>query len=197
MSSILYTPEKRREDLRLATERPIEWPSAWGDIPTILHDIIDRFGIESKKAIEFGVEWGYSTSALANCFDEVVGVDTFKGDIHSGIKEDTYDMTAAYLSDFPNISLVQASYQDYCSEKRSEERSERYGMAHVDIVHTYEDTYACGEWCVRHSDVVIFHDTMSFPDVYRACEDLASKYGLFFYNYEPSFGLGILSKKKI
>lgn len=190
MSSILYVPQSRRGNLYLAMQRP----SAWGDIPTIIQDIIDRFGIENKKAIEFGVEWGFSTSALANYFHQVVGVDTFIGDVHSGVKEDTFETTKGYLSSFQNISLVQASYQDYVSQERE---GERYDFAHVDIIHTYEDTYACGEWCIEHADVVVFHDTMSFPDVYRACADLAEKHGLNFYNYEPSCGLGILSRKSI
>ena len=191
MSSILYTPKNRKENLRLAMQKP----SAWGDIPTIIGDIIDRFEIGNAKAIEFGVEWGFSTSALANYFNEVVGVDTFAGDMHSGFKDDTYETTKSYLSSFENIKLVQASYEDYASSEERE--SERYDFAHVDIIHTYEDTYACGEWCIKHADVVVFHDTMSFPDVYRACEDLAKNHGLNFYNYEPSYGLGILSKKSI
>lgn len=190
MSSILYTPKNRRGNLRLAMQRP----SAWGDIPTIIQDIIDRFEIGNEKAIEFGVEWGFSTSALANHFRKVVGVDTFAGDMHSGFKDDTYQITKSYLSAFTNIELVQASYEDYTAEDRE---GERYDFAHVDIIHTYEDTYACGEWCIKHADVVVFHDTMSFPDVYRACEDLAKNHDLNFYNYEPSCGLGILSKKSI
>ncbi len=51
--------------------------SAWGDIPTILKDIITRFNLKTDKALEFGVEYGYSTTAIANYFDEVIGVDNF------------------------------------------------------------------------------------------------------------------------
>ena len=71
---------------------------------------------------------------------------------------------------------------------------QRYNLAHVDIVHTYEDTFNCGDWCLEHSDVVIFHDTLSFPEVFRACQDLSIKHNLTFYNYEASHGLGILVK---
>lgn len=190
MSSILYRPVERSEGLRLATQMP----SAWGDIPTIIKDIIARFGIASNRAIEFGVEWGFSTSAIANHFQEVIGIDTFEGDIHSGFKQDTFETTKGYLSEFPNINLVKASYQEYILSAREDDR---YDFAHVDIVHTYEDTYSCGEWCIGRADVVVFHDTMSFPDVYRACADLADKHGLNFYNYEDSHGLGILSKRSI
>jgi hypothetical protein len=184
---IEYIPEKRNNSLKLATDG-----SAWGDIPTIIGDIIERFDISTASAIEFGVEWGYSTSALSNYFEKVVGVDTFEGDIHSGFKHDTLEKTTEILKDFENIQLVQSSYQDYISV----ERSERYNFGHVDIVHTYEDTYKCGEWCVQNCDVVIFHDTTSFFDVHRACLDLARNYNLEFYNYRFSNGLGILVKGK-
>lgn len=183
---LTYVPENR------------EWPvlanqqeSAWGNIPTIIKDIIDRFGLKTNKAIEFGVEFGYSTSAIANYFDEVVGVDIFTGDQHAGFKGDIYEITKSNLKVFKGVSLVKQSYQDFTAS-----HDERYDFAHVDIVHTYEDTYACGEWCVKHADVVIFHDTLSFPDVYQACLDLSNNYNLEFYNYEESYGLGILVNKK-
>lgn len=182
-----YIPKERNHSLRLATQMP----SAWGDIPTIIGDIIKRFDIQTESAIEFGVEWGYSTSAISNYFKKVVGVDTFTGDIHAGLRVDTFEKTTDFLKDFENIQLVQASYQDYTLE----EKNERYNFAHVDIVHTYEDTYKCGEWCINHCDIVVFHDTISFSDVYRACYDLAKNYNLEFHNYRDSHGLGILVRK--
>ena len=183
---IKYNPEYRELPV-LAQQQP----SAWGNIPTILKDIINRFNLKTNKAIEFGVEFGYSTSALANYFDEVVGVDIFTGDEHAGFKGDIYEITKSNLKFFNGVKLVKQSYQDYIKNN-----DETYDFAHVDIVHTYEDTYACGEWCINHADVVIFHDTLSFPDVYKACLDLATNYNLEFYNYEESYGLGILVNKK-
>lgn len=181
-----YIPENREWPVLAAQQ-----PSAWGNIPTILKDIINRFAVKTNKAIEFGVEFGYSTSALANYFDEVVGVDIFTGDEHAGFKGDIYEITKSNLKMFNGVSLVKQSYQDYIKD-----HNEKYDFAHVDIVHTYEDTYACGEWCVKHADVVIFHDTLSFPDVYKACLDLSNNYNLEFYNYEESYGLGILVNRK-
>lgn len=183
---IPYVPSSREWPV-LATQQP----SAWGNIPTILKDIVTRFNLKTDKAIEFGVEFGYSTSALANYFDEVVGIDIFTGDEHAGFKGDIYEMTKEYLSSFKNVSLIKQSYQDFIKD-----HNERYDFAHVDIIHTYEDTYACGEWCIKHADVVIFHDTLSFPEVHKACTDLAANYDLEFYNYEESYGLGILVNKK-
>lgn len=182
---IEYIPENRYNP-KLATQKP----SAWGDIPSILEDIIKRFNINCDKAIEFGVEWGYSTSALSNYFTNVIGVDTFEGDQHAGFKGDIFEETKQYLSEFDNIKLVKSSYQNYIIDN-----NDTFNLAHVDIVHTYEETFKCGEWCVNHSDIVIFHDTESFDDVKRACQDLSIKYNLDFYNYKGSYGLGILVRK--
>ena len=186
MNIFNYNPTNRDYDVKT-----VNVLSAWGDIPSIISDIIQTFEVNTNKAIEFGVEFGYSTTALANYFDEVVGVDTFIGDIHSGHKEDNYLSIKENLKEFTNIELIQASYQEYTKNNNG-----KYGLAHVDIVHTYEDTYACGEWCMNNADVVIFHDTVSFPNVLKACYDLAVKYNAEFYNYPNSNGLGILVNKK-
>ena len=167
--------------------------SAWGDIPTILKDIIVTFNINPQTALEFGVEYGYSTSALANYFTKVIGVDTFIGDIHSDTKTNHYKVTKRTLKNrYKNIQLIQSSYQDYIKTNNS-----IYDLIHIDIVHTYNETYECGEWAVNHSKVVIFHDTISFDEVKKVCYDLSTKYGLEFYNYPDSHGLGILINNSI
>ena len=167
--------------------------SAWCDIPTILKDIIVTFNINPQIALEFGVEYGYSTSALANYFTKVIGVDTFMGDIHSDTKTNHYKVTKRTLKNrYKNIQLIPSSYQDYIKTDNN-----IYDLIHIDIVHTYNEIYECGEWAVNHSKVVIFHDTISFDEVKKACYDLSTKYGLEFYNYPDSHGLGILINNSI
>jgi len=188
MEPLIYTPTFRE------TPRVFSlYPSAWGNIPTILNDIIKRFNVKRNTCLEFGVEYGYSTSALSNYFKKVIGVDTFTGDIHAGIVSDHYQRTKSLLErDYGNIHLIQSSYQDYaktCSEK--------FDMIHIDIVHDYENTFACGDWSCQHSDVVIFHDTLSFPTVMKSCIDLSEKHEMTFYNYEESYGLGILVRENL
>jgi len=183
---IIYDPEIRD------TPKLLEVASAWGDIPTILKSLIKDFNINPKIALEFGVEFGYSTSALANYFETVIGVDTFIGDIHTAHHGDHFESTSNSLSVFPNIKLIRDTYQEFIKINNT-----RYDLIHIDIVHTYEDTFACGEWSVNHSDVVIFHDTEYFMDVRKACTDLAAKYNLEFYNYPNSYGLGILIKNNL
>lgn len=178
---INYIPTNRH------TPRLANVGSAWGNIPTILKDIIERFNLKQDLALEFGVEYGYSTSALANYFTNVIGVDTFEGDPHSGFKLDHLQTTTNNLVDFSNIQLVKSDYRDYIRDN-----NDMYDMIHIDIIHTYNETFECGEWAIKHSKCVVFHDTLSFPDIMRVCKDLASKHNLEFYNYEESHGLGIL-----
>jgi len=167
-------------------------PSAWGNIPTILKDIIERFEVDTTNALEFGVEYGYSTSALANYFTNVIGVDTFTGDIHSTLKDEHLEQTKGYLESYKNINLIKSDYKDFIKDN-----SDYYGLTHIDIVHDFEHTYECGEWAVQHSKVTIFHDTESFSEVKRACQELANNFELEFYNYKESYGLGILVNRKI
>lgn len=174
------------------TPNVINVVSAWGDIPTIIKDIIVTFNINPKTALEFGVEYGYSTSALANYFTNVIGVDTFTGDIHSNTKYNHYKMTQRILNNYKNIQLINSSYKNYINNNNN-----IYDLIHIDIVHTYNETYECGEWAVNHSRVVIFHDTISFDEVKKVCYDLSTKYGLEFYNYPDSHGLGILINNSI
>lgn len=184
---INYIPNKR-ENPKLMTKMP----SAWGDIPTILKDIIERFEIKQDKALEFGVEFGYSTSALSNYFNLVIGVDTFKGDENTSNKTYHFNMTKENLIEFQNIQLIESTYQDFIKNN-----DDMYDLIHIDIVHNYEDTFNCGDWSVQHSKIVIFHDTESFIEVKKACEDLSNKFNLDFYNYQDSYGLGILINKNI
>lgn len=186
---INYIPSKRENPILMT-----KMPSAWGDIPTILKDIINRFNIKQNRCLEFGVEFGYSTSALSNYFDIVIGVDTFKGDDNTINKIYHYDMTKENLKDFKNIILIESTYQDFIRDKNNEKL---YDLIHIDIVHNYDQTYECGEWSVQHSRVTIFHDTESFESVKKACQDLTNKFDLDFFNYKESYGLGILINKKI
>jgi predicted O-methyltransferase YrrM len=182
----VYTPNK------IDNPKVIQAISAWGDIPNILLDIIERFNIPRRKCLEFGVEFGYSTSALANYFDQVLGVDTFEGDAHSGHKTDHFETTKNNLLEFKNIKLIKSPYQEFIKNN-----NDFYDFVHIDIVHNYLETFECGDWSINHSNCVIFHDTESFPEVKKAVEDLQIKYNLEAFNYENSHGLGILVGKSI
>jgi hypothetical protein len=179
---IPYVPRRRE-----APSRELKVPSAWAGLQNILSDLIERFHVKTERCLEFGVEFGFSTVALSSYFDSVVGVDTFVGDKHTENAEDIYEETVTRLLPYGNIRLVRSDYRDFIQA-----RSEFFGLIHVDIVHTFADTFACGLWSARHSQCTIFHDTESFPQVRQAVVELARLTGKKFYNFPESYGLGIL-----
>ncbi len=168
-------------------ERLLNVNSAWIGLEEVIDDILVTFDVRRATAIEFGVEFGYSTVALSNFFDRVVGVDTFGGDVHTRHKGDHYKQTRRRLAPYNNIRLYKSRFEDWIARDKAQ-----YDLAHVDIVHTYEATYACGLWSAIHSHCTLFHDTESFPDVRRAVADICQTTGKSFYNYPLYHGLGIV-----
>ena len=132
---INYLPRKITVPQKLIQSKS----QAWVGLEKIILDIIEFSGIERNYALEFGVEFGYSTAVLANYFEKVIGVDIFTGDPHAGHYGDIYAETKNNLKDFGNIDLIRSDYKDYIALNNG-----IYDMIHVDIIHTYEDTYACG-----------------------------------------------------
>jgi hypothetical protein len=179
---IPYIPKRRQLPSRM-----LEITSAWKGIESILSDITDRFQLGTERCLEFGVEYGYSTTALSSIFTSVIGVDTFVGDKHTVGKDDIYNETVGRLSIFENIKLVRSDYRDWIKHDTSS-----YDLIHIDIIHTYADTFACGLWSASHSRCAIFHDTESFPAVKQAVSDIARCTGKAFYNFKESNGLGLL-----
>ena len=198
MNFLTYIKEEFFSDLRLykpkklsKPDKLIEIASAWKGLEMIIEDIIEQFGIDRDRCIEFGVEFGYSSVVFSNYFKSVTGVDTFEGDEHTINKEEHYEKTKERLSSYSNIKLIKSDYRDWIVKDTS-----RYNFAHVDIIHNYKETYECGLWAAQHSDCTIFHDTESFPEVRRAVLDIAKATGQKAYNYPEHYGLGILVDKR-
>ena len=178
-----YIPKKFSTPERLVQSKS----QAWVGLESIILDIIEFSKIEKNSALEFGVEFGYSTAALSNYFKSVIGVDVFTGDAHAGHHGDIFDLTKNNLKEFKNIELIKADYREYIARNNNE-----FDLIHVDIIHTYEETYACGLWSAEHSACTIFHDTQSYADVKKAVSDIAKKTKKRFYNYRKCNGLGIV-----
>jgi Methyltransferase domain len=177
-----YVPQRRELPARV-----LEPATAWKGIESVLGDLIETFQLRTNRCLEFGVEYGYSTAALSCFFDSVIGVDTFTGDKHTLNKADVFAYTSKRLSKFENIELVRSDYRDWIAKDES-----IYDLIHIDIVHSYADTFHCGLWSASHAACVLFHDTLSFPAVRRAVIDIARETGKHFYNLKESYGLGIL-----
>ena len=177
-----YVPGRRELPPRVLSVN-----TAWKGVESVLGDLIQRFDVGRRRCLEFGVEFGYSAAALSCFFDEVTGVDQFTGDKHTTNHSDIFAETSERLSRFPNIRIVRSDYRRWITQDET-----LYDLIHVDIVHTYADTFACGLWSARHAQCVLFHDTVSFPAVKRAVSAVAQRTGKRFYNFEESNGLGIL-----
>src|ERR1700677_1953645 len=93
----------------------IDVETAWDGVELILADVMRKWNIFPGTALEFGVGYGYSTAALANYFNRVIGVDHFKGDIHAGYPEGQYEKAKNALKDFKNIELYGEDYQEFVS----------------------------------------------------------------------------------
>jgi hypothetical protein len=179
---IPYVPNHREPPARR-----LEVISAWEGIQDILSDLIDRFRIKSDRCLEFGVEFGFSTVALSSYFNTVIGVDSFCGDRNTFNKQDIYGDAARRMSSYPNIELVRSDYRSFIQDEHGS-----FDLIHVDIVHTFADTFVCGLWSAQHSQCTIFHDTESFPQVKQAVLEIARATGKRFHNFPESCGLGIL-----
>lgn len=169
----------------------LDVPSAWKGLEDYIFPIISHFNIKPEKALEFGVDHGYSTDILSKAFTKVVGVDLFEGDAHIIHEqgEDFYQTVKNRFKD-TNVEIVKSSFENFiCKDE------DFYDLIHIDIVHLYEPTFNCTEWAVTRSNVVILHDTISFPEIYKVCKDISTKHGLSFYNIPEHHGLGVLYKQ--
>jgi len=164
--------------------------TAWAGLENYMPNIMKTFNIKPGHGLEFGVDKGYSSYILSQLFEKFTGVDAFMGDSHINHAQgdEFYNDVLEKFKD-TNIDLVRADFRDFIKNNEN-----RYDLIHIDIVHFYNETYECAEWSIQHSDVVILHDTESFPDVKRVCEDLSKKYNVNFTNITEHFGLGILHK---
>ena len=187
---MIYEPTKLVEPKHTLNLPPTVNGSAWKGMEWALTDILERFEVKRGICGELGTEYGFSAVALSNFFDKVVAVDTFLGDEHSTFRDNFYETTKGFVAPYPNIELVQASWEDYAAANPDAQ----FDMVHVDIVHTYEATMGSVGWAIKHAPIVIGHDTMSFPEVSWAFADIANANGLRYFNYIKDFGLGILVK---
>ena len=186
---LIYEPKHLSVPPRWLAIPPSLSPSSWRGLGSVIDDVLERFGVKRKVCLELGVEYGYSAVAFSNFFDKVIGVDTFTGDQHSGIRTNFFETTKELLSPYKNIQLVNLSWEGWAAQ---EQEPQTYDLIHIDVEHTYEMTMAAGSWAVQHSPISLFHDTISFPQVSWACADIANKFGKKYWNYTKHFGLGII-----
>lgn len=75
------------------------------------------------------------------------------------------------------------------------EETDRYDLIGVDAACNYKEANNLGAWAIENSGVVVFHNTIAFPEIRRAVEDLAWESGRKFYEHAKGHGVGILVKE--
>jgi predicted O-methyltransferase YrrM len=189
---IPYTPTKI-----VRPDRYLEgYGSAWYGNESILQELLDRFNIGRKRAIEFGTEHGHSAIALSNFFEQVICVDPWLQEHADQTTRSMYDVAQENVKPYSNITLVRSRWQEFCGQQGFQNGIPTWlkpDLIHIDADHSYDECYKNGEWACENCSFVIFHDTAGFPEVRWAVSDLADKYHRKFYAYEVSWGLGILT----
>lgn len=171
----------------------LDVPSAWKGLERYIPSIITEFNIKPHHCLEFGVDEGYSSHVFSQLFDKVTGVDMFAGDIHIRHDHDEHFYPKIkHRFNNTNVDIIKSDFRDFIKNNTT-----RYDLIHVDIVHLYDDTFECTDWAVQQSDVVILHDTCSFPSINQVCVDIAAKHNIGYNNIPHHHGLGILYKKSL
>ena len=162
--------------------------TSWNGIERLIPRLMEDFHIYPGLCIEHGVWHGYSTAALANCFQSVIGADIFVGDVIPGTEGvPMIETTRNSLSPWNNIELRQCSMEefDYTGLPIAD-------LIHIDASHNYKDWFGVMR-AIAHCRVAIFHDTGNwFVDVPRLIYEIAERFNLPHFHFPHHEGLDIL-----
>ena len=148
--------------------------------------------------VELGVHSGWSFFAACNAAKKnhidmrAVGIDTFKGDEHTGsYEEDVFEgVTAIQQAHFPKAELWRMTFDE--AVKKVSPTS--VDLLHIDGRHLYEDVKHDFEtWRPKlfPGATVLFHDTQSFDGVKQFWNEVKQHYAHF--EFEHAYGLGVLT----
>lgn len=173
--------------------------SAWHGHAPFASFIVSK--TKPKLVVELGVHMGFSLFhicaeliKLENEF-QIYGVDTWKGDAHTGFYDDDIYQSVKDLNEikyFSKVRLLRMSFDE--SLRFFEDLT--IDLLHIDGLHTYEAVKHDFEaWLPKLSPkaVVLFHDTAVLErnfGVHRLFAELLNHYPGF--NFLHSHGLGVL-----
>lgn len=166
-------------------------PSAWKGHSNFATWLVTK--LEPSVVVDLGVDFGFSTFCFARPgIGQVVGVDSFEGDIHSG-KRETFTAvrkTASQLG-LSNVTLIRGLFGEVAKTWDKE-----IGILHIDGTHTYaaaKRDYEDWSNFVASDGVVLLHDTCVEDFGVRR---LFNEIRLPKTNFAHSYGLGVISKSK-
>lgn len=167
-------------------------PSAWIEHREFSYWLINE--IKPKVTVDLGVDWGYSTFALAiPNIGKVYGIDYFEGDPLTGIRN-TYNEVinnVKWLRDkhkISNIEIIKGRFEDVAKRWK-----QKIDILHIDEVPTdIKKDYDTWSRFVGDNGVILFHNTQAFKEV----KEFFNALDLPKYEFEHSGGLGIVSKNR-
>lgn len=113
--------------------------------------MIERFDIGTHRCLEFGVEFGYSTVTLSSFFNSVWALIHFWETSIRLITMMSIKKRSAGYPASPTSQLIRSDYKDWIQKDEND-----YDLIHVDIIHSYADTFACGFMECKSSKVYNF-----------------------------------------
>ncbi len=152
--------------------------------------------LKPSVIVDLGVDFGHSTFSFASAQQGTVfGIDSFEGDIQSGIKN-TLNIVNKLKNDLvlqdlliDNIKFIKGYFDDIFNHF-----DQTIDILHIDGLHTIEAvSNDYNKWITKTSDnaVILFHDVMSYPDsVGKVFNDI--QYPKFYFTH--SAGLGVVCK---
>lgn len=175
-------------------------PSTWVEHIPFAFWLIET--LKPKSIVELGVYRGTSyfsfcqAVAALNIPCVCYGVDTWKGDEHSGFYSDSiYNLAKSYNEKFLKFStLIQSSFD----EANNYFLDESIDLLHIDGYHTYDEVkHDFLKWLPKLSKdaIVMFHDINVRErefGVFKLWDEL-SKDSLHFH-FDFGYGLGVLGK---
>jgi hypothetical protein len=172
-------------------------PSAWlGHIEFVMF-LVNQF--KPQTIVELGVDYGHSTFSLASEGQGTIyAIDSFEGDIHTGIRNTYPTVNSVYNTLLKkqflprdNIIFIKGYFDNIFAIF-----DKPIDLIHIDGLHTYEavkNDFEKWKLKVVHNGIIIMHDITSFPDTV----------GKFFNEIEypktyvsHSAGLGIICKNE-
>ena len=168
-------------------------PTAWLGHGTFATQLVKEF--KPNVIVDLGVDYGFSTFCFGyHNIGNVYGIDWFKGDSQSGIRN-TYDEVIETYDELKNeygVSNIQFIKGDFNSVVVTWDK--QIDVLHIDGLHTYEsvknDYEKWSKFC-NDDSIILFHDTiLHHKTVGRFFNELNG----FKINKPDSCGLGILTK---
>lgn len=183
-----YNPQLPPAKSLAALPEYVQKKTSWNGLERLIPKIMEDFHVHPALCIEFGVWHGYSTAALANCFDRVIGADVFYGDVIPGTEgTPMIETTRKSLAPWKNIELRECAMEDFDYSGLP-----IADLIHIDASHNYKDWFGVMK-AIAHCRVAIFHDTGNwFVDVPRLVYEIADRFNLPHFHFPHHEGMDIL-----